>query len=125
MPIRGADEQAVSPCICHSDELRKQGRSLRSAPLRHFSHVGKRGLEGFHPAGPKSRTWSLQAKQRKGIEVEVVDVEPDRAMELLFGSDEEYWEAVLLTDGEGDSTSEFDSGLVDAREAAETAAAAE
>ena len=60
-----------------------------------------------------------------GIEVEVVDVEPDRAMELLFGSDEEYWEAVLLTDGEGDSTSEFDSGLVDAREAAETAAAAE
>ena len=60
-----------------------------------------------------------------GIEVEVVDVEPDRAMDLLFGSDEEYWEAVLLTDGEGDSTSELDSGLVDAREAAETAAAAE
>ena len=58
-----------------------------------------------------------------GIEVEVVDVEPDRAMELLFGSDEEYWEAVLLTDGEGDSTSELDSGLVDAREAAEAAAA--
>lgn len=60
-----------------------------------------------------------------GIEVEVVDVEPDRAMELLFGSDEEYWEAVLLTDGEGDSTSEVDSGLVEARAAVETAAAAE
>lgn len=60
-----------------------------------------------------------------GIEVEVVDVEPDRAMELLFGSDEEYWEAVLLTDGEGDSTSEVDSGLVEAREAVETASAAE
>lgn len=60
-----------------------------------------------------------------GIEVEVVDVEPDRAMELLFGSDEEYWEAVLLADGEGDSTSEIDSGLVEARDAVETAAAAE
>ena len=60
-----------------------------------------------------------------GLDVEVVDVDPDRAMELLFGSDEEYWESVLLTDGEGDSTSELDSGLVEAREAVETAAAAE
>lgn len=59
-----------------------------------------------------------------GIQVDVVDVEPDRAMDLLFGSDEEYWEAVLLTDGEGDSTAEVDSGLVEAREAVETEAGA-
>lgn len=49
-----------------------------------------------------------------GVHPEVANVDAEEAMDLLFGSDEQYWEAVLLRDGDGDATVEADSGLEEA-----------